>query len=199
VDIPQIRDLGFLVADGRGFWVEIKRLEQHTLTLAADGVPAVTLVHTHQRFSLTVRVVPAMYRDVLRIDLELVSDQPLRLYALLAPHLGGSGHDNCAEVCVIRGRKLLTAEKGPFGIALAAADAQQRDVFMRASAGYVGTSDGWQDFAHQGAMSWQYPRAGPGNVALMGELPKRATLALGFASSRGAAATLALSALCEPF
>ena len=27
VDIPQIRDLGFIVADGQGFWVEVKRHE----------------------------------------------------------------------------------------------------------------------------------------------------------------------------
>ncbi|EQD62030.1 Glucodextranase N domain protein, partial [mine drainage metagenome] len=60
-------------------------------------------------------------------------------------------------------------------------------------------SDGWQDFAHNGAMSWQYEQAGPGNVALMGELPRKAVLALGFASSTESAATLALSALFEPF
>jgi glucoamylase len=58
VDTPQIRDLGFLVADGQGFWVEVKRLAQHTLTPAADGVPAVTIVHHHPRFELTLRIVP---------------------------------------------------------------------------------------------------------------------------------------------
>ncbi len=199
VDTPQIRDLGFLVADGQGFWVEVKRLEHHTLTLAADGVPAVTLVHKHERFELTVRIVPAIYRDVLRIDLALSSDKPMRIYVLLAPHLGGSGYNNSAEVVASRDRKILAAQQGPFALALAASDEQQRDVWGRASAGYVGVSDGWQDFARNGVMSWQYPRAGPGNVALLGELPARATLALGFASSYGAAATLAVSALCEPF
>jgi glucoamylase len=199
VDIPQIRDLGFLVADGHGFWVEVKRLERHTLTLAADGTPAVTLVHQHERFELTVRVVPAVYRDVLRIDLELSADKPMRIYALLAPHLGGSGYNNTAEVAMSGARKILAAERGSFALALAASDEHQRDVWQRASAGYVGISDGWQDFDRHGAMTWQYPRAGPGNVALMGELPMRASLTLGFASSRGAAATLAVSALCEPF
>ena len=55
VDIPQIRDLGFLVADGRGFWVEVKRLWQHTVELIAPGIPAVRVVHRHERFELTLQ------------------------------------------------------------------------------------------------------------------------------------------------
>src|SRR3546814_2778560 len=42
-------------------------------------------------------------------------------------------------------------------------------------------------------------RSGPGNVALTGELPRRAVLALGFGSSMSAAATLAISSLLQPF
>ena len=49
---------------------------------------------------------------------------------------------------------------------------EQQDAFGRASAGYVGASDGWQDFARNGAMTWEYAAAGPGNVALIGELPR---------------------------
>jgi len=37
LDTPQIRDLGFIVADGRGFWSEVKRLENYTLRLLAPG------------------------------------------------------------------------------------------------------------------------------------------------------------------
>ena len=33
VDRPQIRDLGFIVGDGRGFWVEVKRLQNYTVRL----------------------------------------------------------------------------------------------------------------------------------------------------------------------
>ena len=52
VDIPQIRDLGFIVADGKGFWVEVKRLWQHTVDLLEPGIPAVRIVHRHARFEL---------------------------------------------------------------------------------------------------------------------------------------------------
>ena len=57
---------------------------------------------------------------------------------------------------------MLWAEQGPFALALAAVDAQQRDAWGRASAGFVGSSDGWQDFARNGALSWEYDSAGPG-------------------------------------
>ncbi len=199
VDTPQIRDLGFLVADGRGFWVEVKRLWNHTLTPAADGTPAVTIVHRHARFELTLRIVPCTHRDALLVRVELAGEEALKPYALLAPHLGGTGNENLAEVNVSRGRKVLWAKQGPYALALAAADAQQRDAWGRASAGYVGVSDGWQDFNRNGTMSWEYASAGPGNVALMGELPRSATLALAFSSGRESAATLAITALLEPF
>jgi glucoamylase len=199
VDTPQIRDLGFLIADGRGFWVEVKRLTEHTLTPAADGTPAVLIVHHHPRFELTLRIVPCVHRDALLVSVELTGDEALKPYALLAPHVGGTGNDNFAEVSESRGRKVLWAKQGPFALALAAVDGEQRDAWGRASAGYVGTSDGWQDFFRNGAMTWEHGSAGPGNVALMGELPRRATLALAFASGRESAATLAITALLEPF
>ena len=43
IDIPQIRDLGFIIADDKGFWVEVKRLNDYELTLASPGIPAVKL------------------------------------------------------------------------------------------------------------------------------------------------------------
>lgn len=199
VDLPQIRDLGFIVADGAGFWVEVKRLWQHVVRLAARGAPAVHIVHHHERFELALRITPCEHRDVLLIEVSLSGDEALRPYALLAPHLGGTGANNRAEVVLHRGRKLLWAEQGPFGLALAAVTAQQQDALARGSAGVVGTSDGWQDFARNGRLTWEYDSAGPGNVALIGELPRQTVLALGFGSTASAAATLALTALTEPF
>ncbi|HLY51496.1 MAG TPA: hypothetical protein VKQ31_00670, partial [Steroidobacteraceae bacterium] len=58
VDIPQIRDLGFIVGDGAGFWVEVKRMWHHELELADSGAPAVRIVHRHDRFELALRVAP---------------------------------------------------------------------------------------------------------------------------------------------
>jgi glucoamylase len=198
LDIPQLRDLGFLVADGKGFWVEVKRIGDCRVECAAPGVPAVRIVHTHPRFTLTQRIVPEPDRDVLLIEVDLAGDPDLSLYVLLAPHLGGSGRNNVAEVGERHGRRVLWAQQGPFGLALAAVDARQRDALGAASAGYSGSTDGWQDFHYHGALQWHYRRAGPGNVALTAALPRTALLGLGFATSREAAATLANSALLQP-
>ncbi len=199
IDIPQIRDLGFIVADGAGFWVEVKRLHDTTLETPAPGVPLPIIVHRHARFTLTLRICPDPVRDVLLIELALDGDAALRPYVLLAPHLGATGRDNLANVGSHNGTRVLWARQGPFGLALAARNPDGRDALGAASAGYVGVSDGWQDFQANGRMAWFYDEAGPGNVALMAECAPRATLALGLSTSRHAAATLARAALSTPF
>lgn len=200
IDHPQIRDLGFIVADGRGFWIEVKREANYTLTTAGAGIPAVQILHRHSRYELALRVAPDLDRDVLLIEASLTGDPDLALYVLLAPHLG-AGDDNTAEVFVNRDRKVLCAEREPFALALAAANADShRDAWSRASAGFVGVSDGWQDFAIDGTMTWTYTHAGPGNVALLGEVGcRKAVFALGLAGDKESAATLAISALLQPF
>jgi len=198
IDIPQIRDLGFIVADDKGFWIEVKRLDQHELQ-HTPGIPDVTIIHQHERFRLSLRIAPDSQRDVLLIEVQLEGDDSLRPYALLAPHLGGTGHNNSAMVATYCGRTILWAEQGPFALALAAADEHQHDAWQAMSAGYCGASDGWQDFTRNGNMRWCYPHAGPGNVALTGKLMRKAALALAVASSRESAATLAISSLMQPF
>ena len=71
VDIPQIRDLGFIVAGPDGFWSEVKRNENYTLRLLAPGVPAVEIVHEHPRYTLRLRVTPDPRRDVLVVECRL--------------------------------------------------------------------------------------------------------------------------------
>lgn len=199
IDIPQIRDLGFIVADGAGFWVEVKRLADYGFDVPAPGVPLPVITHRHPRFTLTLSVCPGSARDVLLIDVALQGDPALAAYVLVAPHLGGSGHANRAWATRFRNSRVLWAEQGPFGLALVARTPQGEDGLANGSAGYVGASDGWQDFHANGRMAWQFDSAGPGNVALVGRLAPRATLALGFAATRQAAATLARAALALPF
>lgn len=198
-DIPQLKDLGFIVADERGFWVEVRRMGRYSVQWHADAVPAITITHRHERFVLTLRLCADPERDVLLLDFELTAESALDLYVLAAPRIGEDAVNNRAWADEWEGRPVLWAEQGPFGLALAAVDRAGRPAFRRRSAGLVGASDGWQDFNQHGRMSWQYAEAGPGEVALTAQLPACGTLALGIGSSRESAGTLALQSLAAGF
>ena len=199
IDIPQIKDLGFIIADDQGFWVELRRLGNYEVTLPQPGVPALTIVHRHPRFVFTLQICPSQRRDTLLLRYRLEGDEGLRPYALLAARLGGDAHNNLAAVGRHNGRTMLWAEQGPFGLALAAAAEDGSDAWQRCSVGCLEASDGWRDFDRHGRMTWQYDSAGPGAVTLTGELPDRATLALGLGTSRESAATLAMASLMKDF
>lgn len=199
IDIPQIRDLGFIVADDAGFWAEVRKLGNYTIDVENDYAPAVTIAHRHARFTLTLRVCPDRDRDVLLVALNLNGDPALRPYVLWSPRPGGEATATVGAATRYRGRSVLWAEQGPFGVALLAASGERPDGYGRISAGCTGASDGWQDFHRNGCMRWEYDRAGPGEIGLMGELPQQATLALGFAASKESASTLAAESLCTRF
>ncbi len=199
IDIPQIKDLGFIIADDNGFWVELRQLRNYEIKQPNPGIPAVTIAHHHPRFTFTLQICPSQCRDVLLLRYQLEGDESLKPYALMAARLGGDAKYNMASVGNHNGRTVLWAEQGPFGLALAAVAKDGSDAWQRCSVGYFGSSDGWQDFAQHGRMTWEYDTAGPGAVSLMGELPKQASLSLGLGTSQEAAATLAVSSLMEDF
>lgn len=198
-DIPQLKDLGFIVADDQGFWIELRRLDSYSVAWADDAIPAITITHSHARFTLTLRICVDAERDVLLIDYSLDGDPDLQLYVLAAPRMGGSADDNRAWADDWVGRPVLWAEQGPFGMALLAADRAGSPGLLQRSVGIVGASDGWQDFDRNGSMRWSYAQAGPGEVALTGKLTNAGTLALGLCTSREAAATLAIESLATGF
>ncbi|MEJ2676954.1 MAG: hypothetical protein P8011_17525 [Acidihalobacter sp.] len=198
IDIPQICDLGFIVADEKGFWVELKGGDYAVEWLDTD-IPAATITHRHECFELRLRVCTDPRRDVLLIDLELDGDEALRPYALLAARLGGDAEKNRAWTGEWDGRRTLWAEQGPFALALQCRDVSGRAALERRSVGEVGASDLRQDFERDGRMRRQYAEAGPGDVVLGAGLPRRCTLAVGFGSSRESADTLAWTSLAGGF
>ncbi|MGH7498983.1 MAG: glycoside hydrolase family 15 protein [Gemmatimonadales bacterium] len=184
---PQIRDLGFIVARD-GDWIELKRARRYRITLAKPHVPLPRVVHEGPGYRLTLEVVPDPSRDVLLVSYALDGDYDL--YFLLAPHLASSGLGNTAWV-----DGDLFAQRGNHALALVGSAP-----FLRASAGYVGASDGWQDFNRNGRMTYTFDRAEEGNVALMGQTGARSgVLALGFGRTPEGARTLAVSSLTEGF
>lgn len=199
IDIPQIRDLGFIVADDQGFWQELKALPEYAVDLVDPGVPFPAIRHRHERFTFTLQVCADPSRDVLLLDFVLEGDAALRPYLLCATRLGADATQNRAWVDDWAGRAVLWAEQGPFGLALACRDVGGRSALGPCSVGEVGVSDLWQDFHRHGRMRWRYGVAGPGEVALGGCLPRAGTLALAMGTSREAAGTLAWSSLVEGF
>jgi glucoamylase len=199
IDIPQVRDLGFIIADNAGFWCELRRHAQYRVEWAEDDIPAAVIVHSHPRFRFTLRVCTDPSRDVLLIDYALDGDSALLPHVLLASRLGGDAFRNRGEVADWRGHPVLWAEQGPFGLALLARNPQGGIQAGQRSVGEVGVSDLWQDFARHGRMCWSYAAAGPGEIALGAALARLGCLAVGFSTSQEAAATLALSSLMEGF
>ena len=90
VDQPQVKDFGFLVA-GPGWWWEIKRVDSYTLTTPGLTVALPTVVHTSADptadYRLTVQPVVDPDHNALLISYDL-QGAGVRLYLLLAPHLG---------------------------------------------------------------------------------------------------------------
>jgi len=191
---PQLRDVGFLVT-GAGFWAEVKRVANYTITTPDPAIPFVTVVHVHDRYRLRIEVVCDPRRDCVLVRYRLDNQQPdlgaLRLHVLAAPHLGGDGHDNNA----IALEATLAAMRGGEAVAIV-----NDTGFATVSAGFVGFSDGWQDCNSHGEPIWQFTHASHGNVALTGTCPASVgTIAVAFAATIDGARTLARAALVEGF
>ena len=84
---------------------------------------------------------------------------------MLAPHLNGGGEGNSARVLDVAGQRVFLGWKDHVSLCLACDRG-----FSRASCGFVGTSDGWQDLRQNFKMDWEYGSATEGNLALMGEV-----------------------------
>jgi len=185
VDQACTRDFGLLVTDGAGFFAEEKRDCNSETTNVEDGVPAFQVVSTHLggRFRITKIIVSDPRHDVVlqQVLFETLQGPPLRLFALLAPHLVNAGAHNTAWIGEYKGVRMLFAEGSGTRLALAA-----DRPFLAASVGFVGASDGWQLLHAHGYLSEQYDRAADGNVALSVELPvdgHPVHLAVGFGRS----------------
>ncbi|MBV8440270.1 MAG: glucan 1,4-alpha-glucosidase, partial [Hyphomicrobiales bacterium] len=202
VDQACIRDLGLIVTDGVSFFAEEKRDCTSVVESLEDGVPAYLLTSTHVggRFRIIKRVLSDPRSDavLMEIRLENLSAAPLRLFALLAPHLVNGGAHNTGWRGDYKGHPMLFASGGGTLLAMAG------DLpFLASSVGFVGFSDGWQLLSRHRQLTEQYDTATDGNVALTGELAIGADglahLALGFGRTSAEAAFHARKSLQTPF
>lgn len=172
VDQPNTRDFQFLISDGETFCHEEKRDLDHRIEYPERDCPFYRLTNSERggRYRITKHVLADPHRSVLLVQTKLeIADESLRgklrLYALLAPHLGRHGAGNTGWCSEVSGSHLLHARRGELHLVMGCS----RD-FCRRSAGYVGASDGWQDLMDNYKMDWGFSRADGGNIALTGEI-----------------------------
>ncbi len=186
---PQVRDIGFIVAHG-DMWTEVKRRPGYELVTESPAVLAPTTIHHGDGWTLSLTWSIDPDRDVVLVSYVLEGEADA-VYVLVAPHLGAGSYTNTAWVS--QNQLFASADGADVALCLVSSTG-----FAMASAGYVGSSDGWQDINEHGAMTWEFDHAGAGNVALTGKLlAATGTLALGLATTRQGASILARSSLAD--
>ncbi|MFZ2281055.1 MAG: glycoside hydrolase family 15 protein [Prosthecobacter sp.] len=205
VDSPNTRDLQFLITDGESFCHEEKRDLLHKTEYPEQNALLYRLTNSDRegRYRLVKEIVVDPHSSVLLMHtrLEILDEKlrgKLRLYALLAPHMKGTGKNNSTWLCGVGGRKLIEAQREDIDMSFGCTPD-----FTRRSVGYVGFSDGWQDLMDNFKMDWEFSEAVDGNIALMGEIDLSGglefTLGVGFGHTSHSACAHLLQALATPF
>ncbi len=208
IDHPQTRDMELLISDGMSFVHEEKR----------DLIPSFEYIHSEAlgvrytnsdkegRYRLVKEIICDPHHSVVLMHVRVEAGpngteeflNELKIYALLAPHMDGGGSGNSARVVDVAGRKVLLAWKNRWTLAMSADCG-----FLRASCGYVGTSDGWRDLTDDFTMGWEFGKALDGNLALTGQLDLRGrrefTIGIGIGDSHHSALSKTMGALSQSF
>lgn len=204
VDRPQVRDLQFMFTDGATFFCGERRdCESSTSALSAEALGfSIQTADRHGRFRCHKQVITDPHLSCVllqaKVEASAAVGHALRTFVLCAPHLGGIGGHNDAEVAEVAGRTLLLANRDGIWLALGCSAA-----LAHASVGYVGTSDGWTDLAEHLQPRFAFRRAPDGNVALSAEIvPNHGSefiVGLAFGDSRQSAINTLLQSLGQPF
>ncbi|WP_257454925.1 glucan 1,4-alpha-glucosidase [Archangium lipolyticum] len=178
---PSVRDLRFVVSDGRTFAESEQDATEHRVELVEPRSLTYRQVNTARsgRYRLTKTYVTDPGRDALLVDVrfESLSGEPYALYVVYDPSLSNDGMDDSGTSH--DGVLLATDAK-------AASALMARPAFTRTSSGFLGVSDGWTDLREDYTLSWSYGSASEGNVvqtarlAVDGRSRQQVTLALGF-------------------
>src|SRR5580698_2930124 len=205
IDLPQVRDLQFLVSDGESFFHDERRdMQSATEYLGERGLGVRITSHDRAgRYRIVKEIIAEPHQSCLLIDARLEGDDPaflarLHLYVLLAPHLAVGGWGNNGNAALIVGHEFLTANKEGTWLALGASVP-----FVARSCGFVGFTDGWQDLNADFRLDHRFAAAEDGNIALIGELDlsktRAFTVGVGFGRSLHRATTALFQALGTPF
>ena len=204
VDSPQIRDLQFLITDGKTFFHDERRSFLDDIDCVADAALGFEVTNREKegRYTIHKTILGDPHQNCLLVHARLHAPpellSKLQMYVLCAPHLEIGGWHNNGEILEFRGAKYLIAHKGNTWLAIGATLP-----FTNCSCGYVGVNDGWTDLADNYRLDWQYDVALDGNIAVTGGLDlsrgTEFTVGLAFGTSRHDALSTLLQSLSVPF
>jgi glucoamylase len=205
VDQPNTRDFQFLITDGETFCHEEKRDLVHLIEYPERDCLfyRITNSEPNGRYRLIKHILADPHGSVLLVQTKLEVLDPslrgkLRIHALLAPHLARHGAGNSGWCSETGGNKLLHAARDDVHLVMGSSCG-----FSRRSVGYVGASDGWQDLTRHFQMDWEFPAAGPGNIALTGEVDLRGgdefVIAIALGRTSQSTVVKLMQSLAEPF
>lgn len=206
VDQACTRDLSLIVTDGKNFFSDEKRNTSHHIKHIARDVPGYHITNSclNHLYRIEKEIISDPSRDTLmqRIQFFPVNKKrkDFKLFMLLAPHLGNAGAGNTGWTGNYKGMPMLFAQRGDISLALACSVP-----WKKCSAGFVGSSDGWQDLMLHKEMLWEFERAENGNVALTAEIDLEEinsnsfVVALGFGRNPEEAGQRARASIFENF
>jgi glucoamylase len=206
VDQACTRDISMIVTDGKDFFSEEKRDTSHHIKHIVKNVPGYHITNScnYHYYRIEKEIISDPSRDTLLQRIQFFPTNKKRkdfkLFMILAPHLGNSGAGNTAWVGHYKGVPMLFARRGDASLAMACSVP-----WKKTSAGFVGTSDGWQDLNRHKKMMWEFERAENGNVALTGEIDLEEisnnsfVVALGFGRNPEEAGQRARASIFESF
>lgn len=197
IDRPQVGDLQLLVTDGKSFFSEQRRdVRAQVSYYDAEGL-TVRIVGTEATgaYSIEQFIVTDPRTAVVRMHTRMELHRPnLRVYVLFKPAAQGRASDDYG--------RFDSAERAMFGADTAGGEGFHsalvaQPAFSEGSVGFVGFTDGWQDLSQNFRLTRFAHLAGPGNVAITGEIPLQGAtsfafdLALGFGPTRAQALSAA--------
>ena len=161
VDRPQLRDLQYLVTDGKSFFHEEKRDLQATVERLSGHTLGFHCTNSDPdgRYAISKEVITDPHLPCVLQRTRLTGPDEeflstLKLFALCAPHLQVGGYGNTGYVTTANGQRILMASKQGVWLAMTATVP-----FSRTSCGYVGKSDGWTDLHENFQMDYEFDRA----------------------------------------
>src|SRR5829696_9909980 len=201
IDTPATRDTQLVVSDGSSFADREDTATNHRVRLLDGRSLVYRQVNTARsgKYRITKTYVTDPARSAVLVDIRFQSltGRPYSVYVLHDVGLGVNANDDLGWSA---GGGLVASDGVLSGAVLASSG------FTKRSSGYLSRSDGWSDLQDNFRMDWSYTARQRGNVVQLGRtrltgLPgaQHLTLALGFATTPGAATATAAAALARGF